>query len=98
VKTTTRVTQYEVSVLAEDNINHGTYAINVEYRGEGRWAVVRHRFCLGADGEWDFEVRPSEREDEWLAGHRFDLETALRLAEQAAPEIVVNGRSAKDVA
>lgn len=45
---------------------------------------------------WDYEMRPSEREDEWLATHRFDEAIALRLAKEAAPHVTVNGRTVAD--
>ena len=91
-----RATRFEVSLLPEDDINYPLYALAVEARGADRWAVVRHRQCLGADGEWSWESVPSEREDEWLAGHRFDRETALRLAAEAAPHVTVNGVTAAE--
>lgn len=89
-----RPSQFEVSVLPEDDINYPYFVVTVETRGAGRWAVVRHRQCLGADGEWSWESIPSEREDEWKATHRFDLETAQRLAVEAAPRVHVNGMTA----
>jgi hypothetical protein len=92
-----QVTQYTVCYLPEDNIDHHTFAITVEYRGTGKWAVLRSRWCLGTDGEWDFEMQPSDREDEWLAAHRFDLDTALRLAVEAAPHVKVNGIAATEL-
>lgn len=94
---TVRPTRYEVSLLPEDDVNYPVYALGIEARGAGRWAVVRHRMCLGVDGEWDWEPIPSERGDDWLAAHRFDLDTALRLAKQAAPGVTVNGISAAQV-
>lgn len=94
---TVQVTEYTVSVLPEDDVNASSYAITVAYRGRGLWAVSRHRQCLGKDGEWDWESLPSERTDEWLAEHRFDVDTALRLAKEAAPHIVVNGFTVADV-
>src|SRR5690606_407223 len=59
---TVRVTRYEVSCLPQDNINAHHFTITVEWRGDDRWAVLHHGFCLGADGEWDYEPRPSSRE------------------------------------
>lgn len=67
------------------------FTIRVVRRSEDRWAVLRWSRCLGADGEWDYESIPSERTDEWKATHRFDLDTALRLAQEAAPKVTVNG-------
>lgn len=89
-------TQYTVSLLPETDINHLTYAITVDYRGHGQWAITRGRECLSRDGGWDWEPIPSERDDDWLAEHRFDLGTALRLAKNAAPGVVVNGRTAAE--
>lgn len=94
---TIQATCYEVSLLPLDDINRSAYTINVEYRGRGLWAVARHHQCMNTKGEWSWESIPSEREDEWLAEHRFDLDTAQRLAKQAAPHIVVNGRTALEV-
>lgn len=58
-----------------------SFTITVERRAPGRWAVMRRgHWCLGVDEKWSYESIPSERRDEWLAEHRFDLETALALA------------------
>lgn len=92
-----RATRFEVSLLPEDDINYPFYTVAVEDRGNDRWAVVRHRQCLGVDGEWSWESIPSEREDEWLASHRFDLDAALDLAREAAPGVTVNGVTAAEV-
>jgi hypothetical protein len=91
VEVVPRVTEYTVCALPEDDINAGSFAITVAYRGRNLWAVSRHRRCLGADGNWDYESIPSERRDEWLAAHRFDEQTALRLAVEHAPKVTVNG-------
>jgi len=90
------VTRYEVSVLPHDDINRSCFTINVESRGEGRWAICRYRQCLDVDGNWDWEPSPSNRDDDWLATHRHDLDTALDLAREAALYIVVNGHTALD--
>lgn len=91
-------TTYTVSMLPFDHIDNDTFAITVEKRSEDLWAVIHHRTCLGTDGKWDYESIPSERTDEWLATHRFDLVTALRLAREAAPKIRVNGFTAQQIA
>lgn len=93
---TVRPAAYTVCLLPEDDINAHVYAITVEYRGEGRWAVVHCGSCLGADGEWEFGVKPYGRGDGWLAAHRFNLDTALRLAKEAAPHVTVNGITAAE--
>ena len=83
--------------LLPDSI--GLYArlfeITVELRSD-RWAVLRNGQCLGSDGAWADELLPSEREDGWLDAHRFDLDTALRLAKEAAPHVTVKGRTAAE--
>ena len=93
---TVKVTQYTVNCLPEDGIDSHVFEITVQYRGDGRWAVLRHGWCLGSNGKWDYEMRPSERDDDWLSWHRFDLDTALDLAKQAAPHITVKGFTVAD--
>jgi hypothetical protein len=74
------------------------FGITVEQRGsDDRWAVLRNGQCLGSDGVWADELRPSEREDDWLDAHRFDVDTALRLAKEVAPHVTVKGRTAAEV-
>lgn len=92
VRVETRPTEYEVRAvdLPEDDINAHHFTIKVAYRGRGLWAVLRNSWCLGLDGEWDYETVPSERTDEWLTAHRFDLDTALRLAADELPKVRVN--------
>ncbi|MER5653487.1 hypothetical protein ABT076_10775 [Streptomyces sp. NPDC002131] len=91
---TVRPTRYTVSVLPEGDINHHIYEVTVEDRGADRWAVCWMGECLAADGSWNYEPRPSSRDDDWLDNHRFTLGTALQLAEQAAPNVLVNGITA----
>lgn len=88
-----RTTEYVVNCLPEDDINAPAFEIKVAYRGRDLWAVLRHGSCLSASGEWDWEHIPSEREDEWLAEHRFPMERALELARAVAPDVVVNGHT-----
>jgi hypothetical protein len=105
-----RVTEYEVSVFPDELRDSDdmltaeeahTWVVTVAWRGQGKWAVIYghggSRTVLGSDGEWDYEPCPSSREDDWLATHRFDLETALRLAAGQAPKVTINGRTALDI-
>jgi|SRR6185437_14918371 len=101
-----RVTEYTVSVFPPEMADSSdmltasevdTWSLTVAWRGEGRWAVMRGPFCLGADGGLDVERRPSEREDRWFTTHRFDLETALRLAAEHAPKVTINGLTALEI-
>ena len=77
--------------MPEGNVNRYHYEITVEFRGPGSWAVLHSGYCLGVDGDWDYESIPSERADEWKAAHRFPLDRALELAKAAAPGMTANG-------
>jgi hypothetical protein len=92
------VAAYEVCAVPYDEYgNYLSFLITVERTHHtGTWAVRLRGRCLGADGEWDWEHIPSERTDEWLHSHRFDLETALKLAVEVAPTITVNGYTVAD--
>jgi hypothetical protein len=92
-----RQTSYEVSCLPEDNVNARHFTLKVEYRGRGLWCVTDGFFCLGKEGDWEYEPMPSEREDGWLETHRFDLDTALELAKGFAPKLTINGKTAAEV-
>lgn len=94
---TVRVTRYDVSCVPPDHIDSIHFTARVEYRGHDLWAVLDGPYCLGTDGEWDYEPSPSNREDDWLETHRFDLDTALKLAKEAAPKMTVNGYTVADV-
>lgn len=91
-------TRYGVNVVPERVYDHSVWQIEVEYRGEGRWAVMHRGFCLGVDGEWEYEPPPSSREDDWLDTHRFDLDTALALAVAEAPKVSIGYLTAAEVA
>ncbi|WP_165371924.1 hypothetical protein, partial [Streptomyces sp. L-9-10] len=105
---TTQTTQYRINCLPEDGIDSDLFGLTVEYRGKGRWAVVLRSAYLGADGAWswghDWPGEPTSDQYEayeagrqrWLDAHRFDEETALRLAREAAPYVTVNGFTVAD--
>lgn len=92
-----QITKFDVSCFPVDDEEHGHFSVTVEYRGRDLWAVMRHGECLNANGEWDYETRPSEREDDWIAAHRFTMQEAIRLARQVAPTLTVNGWTVDDV-
>lgn len=77
--------------LDADDINASTFAVRVQWRGEGKWAVVQglgfpaHRF-LTKTGKWIFLPRPMHRRY-----CRFDFETACALAEKHVNSVVING-------
>ena len=99
-----RPSSYDVSVFPDEMrenpataLDADTWKITVDWRGRGTWAVCHLGRCLGTDGEWDYEPRPSSREDDWLAGHRVPLEAALDLAREHAPSIRINGMTAAEI-
>lgn len=95
-----RISRYTVNATPEGWENH-LWEISVEASspigGTVLWVVRWMGQCLNRDGGWDLEPIPSSRTEAWLKAHRFDLETALRLAEAAAPDVEVNGVKARDV-
>jgi hypothetical protein len=79
------VTEYDVSILPQDHEEGYNWSLKVQYRGKGLWGVFIHdRMCLGTDGTWDWEPSPSNREDDWIATHRFTEDEAIKLAREAA--------------
>jgi hypothetical protein len=94
---------YEVTVWppGTECIDSITWCMSVVYRGHGLWAVVRGSGdggpCLNSDGQLVYERRPSERDEEWLAKHRFPLNEALRLARDYAPKVNINDMTAVEV-
>lgn len=94
---TVQAVEYTVNCLPEDDYDSFAFEIRIQYRGNGRYAVIRHgHSCLGADGTWDQGVKEYDRGEAWLDSHRFDLDTATRLAKQQAPLVTVNGFTVAD--
>ena len=94
---TVMAVEYTVNCLPEDDYDSFAFEVRVQYRGNGRYAVIRSGdLCLGADGTWDHGVKEYDRGDDWLNAHRFDLDTALRLAKEQAPLVTVNGHTVTD--
>lgn len=62
------------------------WALQVERRRDGSWTVSDGWAYLRADGSWT-----QSRVGIW-----HDEATALRLAREAAPKVVINGRSVAD--
>ncbi len=91
-----RPTRYEVTCLPLYHPDYDAYRVVVEDCGSGIWVIRHDRFCLAHNGEW--EVEPAVDSNGWLGGHGYDRDDALRLAKAAAPNVVVDGRTAAAVA
>ncbi len=94
-------TEYLVTALPVDHREARTFAVWVQDRGHGKYAVALHQNSSGQevltrDGQWVWEPRPSSRSDEFIALTRFDLDEALRLAKEQAPRVRWNGQTAAD--
>lgn len=93
-----QVTKHTVSALPEGLcMDAYAWAVEVTYRGKGRWAVSHHGRCFDADGNPDWEPIPSSREDDWLDRFRHTEEEALRIARLIAPRITINGHTPADL-
>lgn len=109
---TVTATHYAVSCLPEGHENRYLFTVQVEARSGGQWAVIQRARNLGIDGAWSWGFRwsgePTEPITEaemdsfnkeqavWLAEHRFDLDTALRLAKEHAPLLTYRGYTVAD--
>jgi len=75
--------KYTVTCVPEDARGATGFALTVRHRGNDQWTIQHgERTYLAPDGSWTSS-------DE----HRFQLDTALRLAREAAPHITVNDRT-----
>lgn len=73
-----------------DSLEGHLSGVTVVWRGLDMWAVTQlPGRCLNRDGEWEYEPRPSERDEEFLARCRFTRDEAV----QKARELAVVGRS-----
>lgn len=82
--------RYLISCLPEGHDNRFLFTVQVEYRGEGLWAVTNRTRLLGKDGTWSWGPNFENSDDlekaheEWIGDHRFDHDTALQMATKAA--------------
>lgn len=97
-------TRYVISCLPEDHDERWTYTIQVEYRGNGLYAVKRNLRYADTGGTWEYEPcwpedgseADARAEERWLAAHRFEHGAALRLARRLAPTLTYRGRTVAD--
>lgn len=93
---TVTATEYTVSLLPADNVNHRAYRIIVRRVDTDRWRVEDTMGdFLSMAGVW--EAGPWGTRERWVQLHTFGLDEALRLAQEVAPNVTVNGRTAVEV-
>jgi hypothetical protein len=83
-------TRYEVCALPPHFKAWRHFVVDVEYRGEGKWAVIRNGMCLDKNGHRQYEPSSSNRTDEFLERYRHTLDDALAIARREAPRVTVN--------
>jgi hypothetical protein len=85
-----QVSEYTSCALPAGHREYWHFAVTVHLRGDGRWTVGHGGYVLSGDGTW----RP---ETSLRQSDRFDLDTALRLAREAAPHVEINAWTAAAV-
>lgn len=104
----TMPTTYTVTAMPDSEPEGASWWILVEWIGprefgrprpaDQQWTIRHlHGAYLDRDGAWE---RPpgvqDDRYDAWRVRHRFGLDEALRLAQEAAPKVVVGGVTAAE--
>lgn len=74
----------------DDEINGKHFRITVAKRSKGKWAVLFFGECWNGE-DWVHEGMASSRGKDFLKVTRFDLNTALELAESLVENTQVNG-------
>ncbi|MEU9752191.1 hypothetical protein AB0D90_03515 [Streptomyces althioticus] len=89
-----RISELEVCALPADHEAYLAYVLRIRQLSGG-WAVVRPGDrCLGRDGTWTYGAQQGDRDDTWLADHRFSLAEAVERAQEAAARLTVRGCTA----
>lgn len=92
-----RVTEYTVSCLPAGHEMEIHFSVTVVECSPGRWAVKHHVFTYDVDGQRSYEPITTNREDDYIDRHRFELDEALSLARRVAPTLRVNRFTVADV-
>jgi hypothetical protein len=89
------VSAYTVGLLHDDDPAKCLFTITVQERRDGTWAVMNGEVTyLDDDLNWSDGMGHGDGWDDWAVRHLFDLDTALGLAQKAAPAVTVNGVTA----
>jgi hypothetical protein len=84
-----RVRSYEVSVFPDGHecVSARTWKLDLEYAGDGLWAVTQGPYFLGPDGTLE---SPADL-------HAYPLGEALALAREFAPKVTINDMTALEI-
>ncbi|MFE7965229.1 hypothetical protein ACFU0X_19725 [Streptomyces cellulosae] len=89
-----RISELEVCALPADHEAYPAYVLRIRQLAGG-WAVIRPGDrCLGRDGTWSYGSQQGDRDDAWLADHRFGIAEAVERAQEAARLLTVRGCTA----
>jgi hypothetical protein len=81
-----RVSRYTVTCVPPDSAPDASiWAVHVTEQRDGKWIAEHHGSWINGEGDWEIGYSGA------YAACAHDLETALRLAKAAAPEIRING-------
>lgn len=91
-----QVTEYRVSAGPLDHPEGWRFSLVVRWSRAkgGTWMVTdgaEPADYMGADGRWSWESGVDHDVEGWRDAYRFDLDTALRIAREAAPKVSING-------
>lgn len=81
-----------VSLFPLDDERTFTFGLHVSYTGNGKWKIWRYSYMCYTNRGNTVEDHPRFRRYT-----RFDLDTAIELAKQFAPNVGVAGMTAQDV-
>lgn len=93
-------TAYEVAYDTGDPDWDQYYRITVEYRDDPgypeSWAITNgKKYCLARNGDWHWELSPSNRDIQWLKDHRYNFTEAIEHARRRVATMTVGGLTAE---
>ena len=95
-----QVTEYRVSPGPLAHPEGWRFALVVRWSRAlgGTWMVTdgfEPPSWMAPDGRWHYDVLPDNGDwpEDWRDAYRYDLDTALAIAREAAPKQTVNGRT-----
>lgn len=88
--------EYTIDPCPTHPVEPALFAVKIEWRGEDRWRVTHMSHVYGADGTFEYEGSNHREDENYMATHRFDLDTAVELARRIAPTVKVGRMTFQD--